>query len=62
MMKTGVELPESAVDSARLIEELQPLIELGVTYFMLDCGHVSASEPIARFAKEVIRPLNQGFS
>lgn len=62
MMRTGVELPESAVDSARLIEGLQPLIELGVTYFMLDCGHVTATEPIARFAEEVIRPLNKGLS
>lgn len=59
MMRTGVNLPESAADSARLIEELHPLVELGVTYFMLDCGHVTATEPIVRFAEEVMQPLNQ---
>jgi alkanesulfonate monooxygenase SsuD/methylene tetrahydromethanopterin reductase-like flavin-dependent oxidoreductase (luciferase family) len=59
MMRTGVDLPESAADSARLVEELQPLVDLGVTYFMLDCGHVTATEPIARFAEEVMQPLNQ---
>ena len=59
MMKSGVNLPETAADSARLMEELQPLIDLGVTYFMLDCGHVTSTEPIVRFAEEVIQPLNQ---
>ncbi len=59
MMRNGVNLPQTTVESARLIEELQPLIDLGITYFMLDCGHVTATEPIIRFAEEVMRPLNQ---
>lgn len=59
MLKRGIELPETTADSARLIEELQPLVELGVTYFMFNWGHVTTTEPIVRFAEEVIKPLNQ---
>jgi hypothetical protein len=59
MMKMDSRLPQSTADSARWLEELRPLIELGLSYFMLDCGHVTATEPIVRFAEEVIGPLNQ---
>jgi alkanesulfonate monooxygenase SsuD/methylene tetrahydromethanopterin reductase-like flavin-dependent oxidoreductase (luciferase family) len=57
VMRMDSRLPRSAADSARWLDELSPLIELGVTHFMLDCGHVTVTEPIARFAEEVIRPL-----
>ncbi len=56
-MKQGRPLPTSSEDSARWLDELRPLIELGVAYFMLDFGHVNATEPIVRFAEEVITPL-----
>jgi len=29
---------------------------------MLGCGHVTTTEPIARFTEQVIRPLNEGLS
>ena len=56
-MVEGRPLPTSSQDSARWLDELRPLVELGVTYFMLDFGHVTSTEPIARFAEEVIAPL-----
>jgi hypothetical protein len=52
-------LPESTQDSQRWIDRLSPLIELGVTHFMIDFGHVTSLEHITRFAEEVISPLNQ---
>jgi alkanesulfonate monooxygenase SsuD/methylene tetrahydromethanopterin reductase-like flavin-dependent oxidoreductase (luciferase family) len=51
-------LPASSADAARWRDELRPLIELGVTHFMLDFGLVSSTELIARFAEQVIDPLN----
>jgi alkanesulfonate monooxygenase SsuD/methylene tetrahydromethanopterin reductase-like flavin-dependent oxidoreductase (luciferase family) len=57
-MKTDRALPESSTDSLQWLDELRPLVELGVTHFMLDFGHVTALEPILRFAEEVIAPLN----
>lgn len=59
VFKTNARLPQSAADSVRWLDELTPLIELGATHFMLDFGHVTATEPIARFADEVIAPLTQ---
>jgi alkanesulfonate monooxygenase SsuD/methylene tetrahydromethanopterin reductase-like flavin-dependent oxidoreductase (luciferase family) len=52
-------LPQSAADSARWLDELSPLVELGVSCFMLDCGHVTSTEPIARFAEEVMQLLQR---
>jgi alkanesulfonate monooxygenase SsuD/methylene tetrahydromethanopterin reductase-like flavin-dependent oxidoreductase (luciferase family) len=56
-MKQGRPLPASSEDSARWLDELRPLIELGVAYFMLDFGHVNSTESIVRFAEEVMTPL-----
>jgi alkanesulfonate monooxygenase SsuD/methylene tetrahydromethanopterin reductase-like flavin-dependent oxidoreductase (luciferase family) len=57
-MKTDRRLPESFEDAARWLDELRSLVELGVTHFMLDLGHVTSPELIVRFAQEVIAPLN----
>lgn len=57
-MKTDRRLPESFEDAARWLDELRPLVELGVTHFMLDLGHVTSPELIVRFAEEVMAPLN----
>ena len=59
LIEEDTELPESTQDSQRWIDRLLPLIELGVTHFMIDFGHVTSLEPINRFAEEVISPLNQ---
>jgi hypothetical protein len=58
-MKQDRLLPASSVDSARWLDELRPLIQLGVTHFMLDFGNVTSAEPIYRFAEEVLAPLNK---
>ncbi len=59
LIEEDPDLPESAQDSQRWIDRLSPLIDLGVTHFMIDFGHVKSVEPIKRFAEEVIAPLNQ---
>ena len=55
---TGGKLPRNAEDSARWLERLRPFADLGVGRFTLDFGTVPSTEPIIRFAEEVIAPLN----
>lgn len=55
----NAQLPRAAEDSARWLERLQPFVNLGVTHFMFDCGNVTETEPVERFADEVITPLNR---
>ncbi|MEO5952181.1 MAG: LLM class flavin-dependent oxidoreductase [Chloroflexia bacterium] len=50
-------LPTSSQESAQWLDSLRPIIDLGVTQFILDCAHVPSAEPVERFAEEVIRPL-----
>lgn len=54
----NAKLPTSSEESAAWRDRLQPLIDLGVTHFMLDCGNISETAPIERFADEVISPVN----
>jgi alkanesulfonate monooxygenase SsuD/methylene tetrahydromethanopterin reductase-like flavin-dependent oxidoreductase (luciferase family) len=56
---TGAKLPRNAEDSARWLERLRPFVDLGVGRFTLDFGTVPSTEPIERFAAEVIAPLNE---
>lgn len=53
-------LPGSAEDSKRLVEQMRPLVEMGVGQFILDCGHVTSTEPVLRFAEEVMPALRAG--
>ena len=48
--------PRSSADSVRWLELLRPLVNLGVTHFML-VGRGVSLEPILRFAEEVMAPL-----
>ena len=50
-------LPESDDDSARLVDELARRHELGVDHVVLDFGHPLDTEPVLRFAEQVIAPL-----
>lgn len=50
-------LPQTSAESEAWLETLHSWAELGVRYYVLDFGHVTATEPIHRFAEEVIRPL-----
>jgi hypothetical protein len=58
LIEEDTNLPESNEDSQRWIDRLSPLIELGVTHFMIDFGYVKSVEPIQRFAEEVIAGFN----
>ncbi|HQZ32844.1 MAG TPA: LLM class flavin-dependent oxidoreductase [Ilumatobacteraceae bacterium] len=53
-------LPESDDDSAKLVEQLGHLADLGVQHFVLDFGNPTATESIHRFAEQVIAPLRAG--
>lgn len=50
-------LPETDADSTRLIDELAHRRALGVDHFVMDFGHPQSTEPVLRFAEQVIAPL-----
>ena len=50
-------LPESDEDSAKLVELLTHKADLGIQHFVMDFGHPKSTEPILRFAEQVIAPL-----
>jgi alkanesulfonate monooxygenase SsuD/methylene tetrahydromethanopterin reductase-like flavin-dependent oxidoreductase (luciferase family) len=56
--KNDAALPGSSGESERMRDELRPLIDLGITHFMIDFGYVTEPEPVIRYAEEVIGPLN----
>lgn len=53
-------LPASRDEAAAWVEELRRWAAEGVRHFLLDFGHVTSTEPVARFAEEVIAPLRAG--
>ncbi|WP_433802818.1 LLM class flavin-dependent oxidoreductase [Actinomycetospora sp. CA-084318] len=50
-------LPENDDDSAKLVEELAGHRDLGVDHVVMDFGHPRSTEPVLRFAEQVIAPL-----
>jgi alkanesulfonate monooxygenase SsuD/methylene tetrahydromethanopterin reductase-like flavin-dependent oxidoreductase (luciferase family) len=52
-------LPESDSDSAQLVDQLGHMAALGVQHFVMDFGNPKATEPILRFAEQVIAPLQR---
>jgi alkanesulfonate monooxygenase SsuD/methylene tetrahydromethanopterin reductase-like flavin-dependent oxidoreductase (luciferase family) len=58
LIEEETDLPRSSSDSQHWVDRLVPMIELGVSHFMIDFGYVPLTEPIHRFAEEVIGPLN----
>lgn len=50
-------LPETDEDSAQWVELLQKQVAVGVSHFVLDFGNPSNTEPIERFAEQVIAPM-----
>ncbi|MGB8858409.1 MAG: LLM class flavin-dependent oxidoreductase [Ilumatobacteraceae bacterium] len=50
-------LPETDADSAKLVEQLGHLADLGVQHFVMDFGNPKDTEPILRFAEQVIAPI-----
>ena len=53
-------LPQNSGESAQWLETLQQWAQLGVRQFVLDFGHVTSTEPVLRFAEEVIGPMRAG--
>lgn len=51
------DLPESDAASERWLDRLTHLIDLGVTYFVMDFGHPLQAEPALRFVEQVIGPM-----
>lgn len=50
-------LPTTSEESQQWVEELQRWAAEGVTHFLCDFGHVTQTEPVLRFAEEVIKPM-----
>ena len=50
-------LPQNSAESAQWLETQQHWASLGVRQFVLDFGHVASTEPVLRFAEEVIWPV-----
>ncbi|MCY7298898.1 MAG: LLM class flavin-dependent oxidoreductase [Ilumatobacteraceae bacterium] len=50
-------LPETDEDSAKLVEQLGHLADMGVQHFVMDFGNPKNTEPIHRFVEQVIAPL-----
>ena len=54
-------LPNTSAESAAWVETLGSWADIGVGHFVLDFGHVTSTEPVLRFADEVIKPLKAGW-
>ncbi len=50
-------LPTTTAESEAWRELLESWAELGVRHFTCDFGHVTSTEPVLRFAEEVIKPM-----
>lgn len=50
-------LPETDEDSEKLVAELAARAEAGVQHVVMDFGHPKSTEPVLRFAEQVIAPL-----
>jgi alkanesulfonate monooxygenase SsuD/methylene tetrahydromethanopterin reductase-like flavin-dependent oxidoreductase (luciferase family) len=59
VLSTTIErpLPESDDDSEKWLDSLSDRAELGIGHFVLDFGHPLSTEPIERFAEQVLAPL-----
>jgi len=59
VLSTTIErgLPESDEDSEKWVSSLAKRAGLGLGHFVLDFGHPRSTEPIERFAEQVLRPL-----
>jgi alkanesulfonate monooxygenase SsuD/methylene tetrahydromethanopterin reductase-like flavin-dependent oxidoreductase (luciferase family) len=51
------DLPTSDQESEAWVERLTPLVDLGITYFVMDFGHPLEVEPALRFAEQVMAPI-----
>ena len=50
-------LPDTDAESESMLEHLARLQSLGVEHFVMDFGHPQSTEPVMRFAEQVMTPL-----
>jgi alkanesulfonate monooxygenase SsuD/methylene tetrahydromethanopterin reductase-like flavin-dependent oxidoreductase (luciferase family) len=50
-------LPDSDADSAKLLDEIAHKADRGVQHVLMDFGNPRSTEPVLRFAEQVIGPL-----
>jgi alkanesulfonate monooxygenase SsuD/methylene tetrahydromethanopterin reductase-like flavin-dependent oxidoreductase (luciferase family) len=50
-------LPDSDADSAKLLDEIAHKADHGVHHVLMDFGNPRSTEPVLRFAEQVIGPL-----
>jgi alkanesulfonate monooxygenase SsuD/methylene tetrahydromethanopterin reductase-like flavin-dependent oxidoreductase (luciferase family) len=53
-------LPETDEESEMLLDLLRRRYAVGVRHFVMDFGHPQSTEPVLRFAEQVIAPLRAG--
>ena len=53
-------LPKTSAESEAWLETLRQWAALGIRHFVLDFGHVTSTDPVLRFADEVMKPLKAG--
>ncbi|MCU1398737.1 MAG: putative oxidoreductase [Acidimicrobiales bacterium] len=56
------DLPTTDAESSAWVERLLHLVDLGVTYLVMDFGHPLHPEPAVRFAEQVIAPIRSSLS
>jgi alkanesulfonate monooxygenase SsuD/methylene tetrahydromethanopterin reductase-like flavin-dependent oxidoreductase (luciferase family) len=52
-------LPTTDAESDAIREDLERLASLGVSHFVMDFGHPLSTEPILRFAEQVLTPMKR---
>ena len=61
VIQTGITierpLPDSDAESAEMLEVIADWRELGVDHFVMDFGNPTSTDPVVRFAEQVIAPL-----
>jgi hypothetical protein len=50
-------LPETDAESEQLVELLRHRASLGISHVVMDFGNPTSTEPVLRFAEQVIAPL-----
>ena len=53
-------LPETDEESEQFVQAIQAKIALGISHFVMDFGNPETTEPVLRFAEQVIAPLRAG--
>lgn len=50
-------LPTTDEESAKLRDELEAIVALGVQHLVMDFGHPQSTDPVMRFVEQVLQPM-----